>query len=129
MHMMDEWEVFRGRPNGVRGVARVTLQRDGSLLLNALAYEQIGRPQAVELRFAVRTQRVGLKAIDASEDHAFPVTKLKRMSQWVVRSSPFFVHHRIKSDRTMLFGKVEMTADGVMALEVGSLVAVRRGSN
>jgi len=107
----------------------VTLQRDGSLLLNALAYEQIGRPEAVQLMFEGSRRRVGLKAIDASEDHAFPVVPLKRMTQWVVRSSPFFVHHRIKSDRTMLFGKVEKTDEGVLALEVESLVAVRRGSN
>lgn len=126
--MLEVWEVFRGRPNGVRGVARVTLQRDGALLLNELAFEQIGRPEAVELMFEAGRRRIGLKAIDASEDHAFPVTKLKRMSQWVVRASPFFVHHKIKSDRTMLFGKVEMTADGVMALDMASVVAVRRGS-
>lgn len=56
------------------------------------------------------------------------MVKLKRMSQWVVRASPFFVHHRIKSDRTMLFGKVEMV-DGVMALDMASVVAVRRGSS
>lgn len=126
--MMEVWEVFRGRPNGVRGVARVTLQRDGTLLLNALAYEQIGRPEAVELMFEVRTRRVGLKAIDAGEDHAFPVKQKKRMNQWEIRSSPFFVHHKIKTDRTVLFGKTEMV-DGVMALELGSVVAVRRGSN
>lgn len=126
--MMEVWEVFRGRPNGIRGVARVTMQRDGALLMNELAYEQIGRPEAVELMFEARTQRIGLKAIDPDEDHAFRVKKRKRMNQWEVRASPFFVHHRIKTDRTMLFGKIEMTADGVMALDMGSAVAVRRGS-
>lgn len=125
--MFDDWEVFRGRPNGVRNAPRVTLQRDGALLMNELAYEQIGRPEAVELMFSKSRRRVGLRVVDAEQENAFRVTKRKRMKQWEIRASPFFVHHRIKSDRTMLFGRVEV-ADGVMALEVDSVVAVRRGS-
>lgn len=127
--MIERWEVFQGRPNGVdRSRPRVTLGPKGIFLLNGAAVEALGSPEAVELMFDKGRGMVGFRAVDRARQNAFPLVKKKGMSHWTLRAAPFCVHYGLKAERTMLFNEVGVTREGVLALDVANAVRVTSGT-
>ncbi|MBP9664539.1 MAG: hypothetical protein KBD94_07940 [Pyrinomonadaceae bacterium] len=127
--MIERWEVFQGRPNGVdRSAPRVTLGPKGIFLLNAVAVEALGSPEAVELMFDKGRGMVGFRAVDRGRQNAFPLVKKKGMAHWTLRAAPFCVHYGLKAERTMLFNEVELTRDGAIAFDIANSVRVTRGT-
>ena len=50
--MIGHWTIFEGTPGGVkREQARVTLGMNKTISLNRVAFEELGKPIAIELRF------------------------------------------------------------------------------
>ncbi|MBK9214250.1 MAG: hypothetical protein IPM59_01405 [Chloracidobacterium sp.] len=127
--MIERWEVFQGRPNGVdRSRPRVTLGRKGIFLLNGPAVEALGSPEAVELMFDKGRGMVGFRAVEATQQNAFPLVKKKGMAHWTLRAAPFCVHYGLKADGTVLFNEVELTRDGAIAFDIANSVRVTRGT-
>jgi len=136
--MARRWDVFEGGPNaGNLDLPRVTMSPKSVLLLNTLAYEVLGSPSAVELRWEERTRTIGLTPKDIRSGNAFPLkikgTRIKKGSQLkckyhTINAAPFCRHFNIHTAHTRLFNGVDLDDDGTMVLEMGRSVAVGRVS-
>jgi hypothetical protein len=137
--MSRRWTVFDGEPNGKgKDVPRVTLGPKKVLLLNRKAYEVLGSPAAVELRFDEETRTIGLRPRDVRHSNAFPLhvkgarhktnAGSPRYTYRIIYAAPFCRHFEIKAERTVLFNNVDLDDDGTMLLEMSSAVRVGRGS-
>lgn len=132
--MSKRWTVFEGRPNLVeKGRLRVTLSPKKVLLINRPAYEALGNPAAVEMRFDERTRTIGLVPKDPRHANAFPIKRRlskpnSKYNYLLIHAAPFCGHFEIAPQRTMLFTNIDLDDDGVMLLELSSAVAVGRGS-
>ena len=136
--MVRRWDVFEGGPNASRlNLPRVTMSPKSVLLLNTLAYEILGSPSAVELRWDDCTRTIGLTPKDIRSGNAFPL-KIKgtragkgaevKYKYHVINASPFCRHFNIHTAHTRLFNGVDLDDDGTMVLEMERSVTVGRGS-
>jgi hypothetical protein len=67
------FETFTRRLVPLNDRAYVTIQKRGTISVNHAAFEALGSPKAVELLYDVEAEVVGLRAIDATAEHAYPV--------------------------------------------------------
>lgn len=125
------WEVYPGFANRVaRGGPRVTLNGRKVFLLNQAAYEVMGGPAAVELRYDGDTRTIGLTPKDPRHQNAFPIKgkpNSRKYNYHIIHAAPFCKHYGIDPRRTVLFVDIDMDDDGTLMLELSTAVAVGRG--
>lgn len=94
---MPPFEVFTRNTRTNAGQPQVTIQRRGNLSLNRAAYTALGEPQAVELLYDARNRTVGLRAVEVSVEHAYPVRSQggKTTGPYLVAGIGFAKHHGI----------------------------------
>jgi len=109
-------------------MARVTLGKSRTILLNAHAYEAFGAPAAVELLFDGNRNVIGLKPCDPQKKNAFPFRKSKQGKHVQIAVGSFLTHFEIKPTRTMLFEEIDIDRDGILSLDMTKTTAVSRGS-
>lgn len=132
--MIRHWTIYQGRPNSTdRSRPRVTLSRTKVFLLNKAAYEAMGAPAAVELRFDEGTRTIGLTPKDPRNQNAFPIKpksgrSTKNYNYRVIHAAPFCRHFDIRPDSTVLFAEIDMDNEGTLLLEMNKAVKVGRGS-
>jgi hypothetical protein len=131
--MKIDWTVFNGRQytgGSSRDAVRVTLHRKGMFYLNLRAFEALGSPTAVELRFNDTGRILGMKATDPTRKNAF---RLKdhgtgsKSSSKRISAAALFHHFRFQVDRTVQFQDVDLDNDEVMILDLDRTVTVGRG--
>lgn len=131
MEKKSRWQVYSGTPNRRdRGGPRVTLNHRKVFLLNEEAYEILGKPAAVEMRYDEETRTIGLAPKDLRNLSAFPLkgkTNNKKYRYRIIHGSPFCKHFDINPTRTILFTNIDLDRDGSMLLELNTAVAVGRG--
>lgn len=126
------WTVFSGRPNRANFVGpRVTLSPKMVLLFNKHAYEALGGPTAVELRFDEGSRTIGVLPVDIRCKNAFLLKSKaagnKKYSYRVIHASAFCKHFGITPSRTILFTDIEIDHEGTMTLEMSTAVVTGRG--
>ncbi|CAN5540926.1 hypothetical protein BH24ACT4_BH24ACT4_10920 [soil metagenome] len=90
-----EFERFSKRGARLVKTPEVTIQAKGIFSLNAAAYHLIGEIEAVELLYDKTSNVIGLKPIDATDEHAYPVRPVggkkagKSASQFLVAGTAF----------------------------------------
>jgi hypothetical protein len=95
---MATFEVFTKRGAPTVNAPLVSIQRRGTLSLNLAAFEALGQPAAVEFLFD-RTERVmGLRRVDPSVRHAYPVRKQQVSSTYVLAGAAFLNHYGVEAD-------------------------------
>ena len=67
------FEVFQRQRSPLVSQPYITIQKRGTLSLNAAAFAALGSPQSVELLFDREDQRVGLRNVDGTVEHAYAV--------------------------------------------------------
>lgn len=72
---MANFEIFTKRLSPLRKIAGVTIQKRGGITLNALAYDMLGSPKAVELLYDRDLDVVGMRAVDESVPHSYVLRK------------------------------------------------------
>ena len=131
MGSKSRWEVYPGVPNRLdRGGPRVTLNHRKVFLLNIAAYEALGGPAAVELRYDEETRTIGLTPKDPRNLTAFPLkgkVNNKKYRYRIIHGAPFCKHFGISPKSTILFTNVDMDNDGTLLLELNTAVVVGRG--
>ncbi len=70
---MPEFETFKKRMVPLTKSPYVTIQRRGTMSFNVAAHAALGSPEAVELLYAKDDQIIGVRAIDKSVEHAYPI--------------------------------------------------------
>src|SRR3954453_3215469 len=113
-HMIERFEEFQGGPSRRdRSKPRVTLSNRSVMLLNRVAYEALGAPAAVKLRYEEDRRMIGLVPHDPSRANAFPVKQCsgKTINSRRVYLHPFCRHWGIDMQRTVLFHEVDFDND------------------
>lgn len=91
---MPQFETFRKTQTPFTKEPHVTIQKRGTITLNAAAHALLGSPAAVELLFDRDEQILGLRPVDASADHAVFVRPSSRSPKAPrVISAMAFVRH------------------------------------
>ena len=68
-----EFEVFDRRATRYVKTPELTIQAAGSISLNAAAFEALGEPEAVEFLYDTKRKIIGLRPVDSSVAHAYPL--------------------------------------------------------
>lgn len=127
--MIKHWTSFEGTPNGKRReMARVTLGKSKTILLNAHAYQAFGEPPAVEMLFDGNRNIIGLKPCDPQKKNAFTFRRSKQGKHVQISIGAFLTHFEIKPTRTVLFEEIDIDSDGILTLDMTKTTAVSRGS-
>ena len=128
--MIRYWTPFNGRPNRAnRGKERVTLGPRGTILLNLVAFETLGKPQAVEMLFDQTYGVIGMKPTRPDAHNAFPVVPTHGGYYRRVNAASFCRHFDIRLEKkTMLFLEPALDPTGVLELKLAKTITVTRGS-
>jgi hypothetical protein len=70
---MPNFEVFKKRMIPLQKQPYVTIQKRGTMSFNASAHAALGSPEAVELLYDPDEKVVGVRAVDAAVEHAYPL--------------------------------------------------------
>jgi len=70
---MPNFEVFTKRTSPRIKDPSVTIQKKGTMSINRASYEALGAPEAIELLFDEKERIMGMRAVDASSEHAYPL--------------------------------------------------------
>ena len=126
---MANWEVFQRR--AAPGVSQpfVTLQKRGTMSLNAAAFEALGEPEAVELLFDRGERLLGFRPVDPSAAHAYKPRKQGRTANYVVSGMALTQYFGIETDTARRYAEVQ---DGVLVVDLkqpgSDATGVRAGS-
>lgn len=129
--MGERWREFEGRPNSNGGSEpRVTLSRRAVLTMNKAAYEALGSPAAVRLRYEEDRRVIGLVPEDSRRTNAFPVKQCsgKTVNSRRVYLHPFCRHWGIDIRRTVLFNEIDIDREGMMRLELNRTQTIGKAS-
>lgn len=116
---------------------RVTINKKKVLLMNMRAYEMLGLPAAVELRFDEDNRTIGLIPVDPQKEYAFHIKgrgkggermTAQKGSYRVINAAAFCKHFTIEPTGTMLFNNIDLDNEGTMLLDLNGATTVGRGS-
>lgn len=127
---MSGFEVFTKRMVPLAKQPYVTIQRRGVISLNAAAHAAIGSPEAIELLYDRDERLVGLRAVDATAEHAYPIRGQagKPSGPFMVSGTAFVRHYGIDTSASRRWlGSAE---DGLLVIDLkqpGTVVTSNRG--
>jgi hypothetical protein len=115
--MERKWVVYGIGPQpSKRKSFRVTLNAKGRLALNRFAYDEFGRPEAVELVIDEPHSAIGLRPVDAALPHAYRIGDLGRGRIFGFGCRQFLNDLCISTEQTTIFPTARIE-DGVLILE------------
>lgn len=93
------FEVFKRQRAPVSTEPAVTIQKRGTLSLNAAAYESLEAPEAVELLYDRSERLIGMRKANPSTDHAYAVRPLgKGGRNWLISGRSFSAYYGIPTE-------------------------------
>jgi hypothetical protein len=125
-----QWTTFEGRAYGRSHSEqiRVTLNERGVFYLNKPAFEVMGGPAAVEMKYDGNRRIIGLKPVDPRRKNAFLLKQHSVGNYRKVNAAVFCKHFRLRIEGTNLFDGAEFTFDGILELPLDSMITVGRGA-
>jgi hypothetical protein len=88
--VVPNFSTFDRRSVPVTAMPLITLQARGNLSLNRKAYQELGEPETVELLYDEGQKIIGLRPVDPSTPHAYPVREMgRRGSNYYVAGKAF----------------------------------------
>ncbi len=92
----SDWELFtrRGAPRR-KDVAAVSIQKQGGFNINRVAYERLGQPDAVELLYNRRQNRVGIRPAAPGVEHSYPIRHQDNSGSFLFSALAFLHHNEI----------------------------------
>ncbi len=89
------FEVFKRQRLAPDKDPLITIQKKGIFSLNQIAYEALGKPEAVELLYDRDARIIGLRKVDASVQHAYRVRPFGSGATWLVSGTAFTKYYEI----------------------------------
>jgi hypothetical protein len=112
------WETFQRQRAPLSEEPTVTIQRRGTLSINAAAYGALQRPEAVELLFDRSERLMALRKAEPSTPHAYLVRPLgKGGSTWLVSGQAFTKYYGIDSEKAMRWDAT-LDPDGILVADL-----------
>lgn len=125
--MVSQWEEFPVGPDTDADQMHVTLSKKGEILVGAVAFEKLGKPDMAVLLFDKVNSRIGLMPSNRHAANAYQLKANANVRHRMVRASRFCRHHGIKVDRTVAFCNAEIDGDGILVLDLRSTRGVGKG--
>jgi hypothetical protein len=120
MHI--EWAILK-KDDGVQphwsGVY-VTINREGTIALNKVAYNRMGAPAAFLIMFDRVNNRIALKPTALAMKHAYRAGKYGKHGGRRIRAFRLLTTFGIKIDETLEFKGAEVDQDGQLILDLRS---------
>ena len=127
---MHEFETFRRPRTGGSAEPLVTIQRRGTISLNAAAYRALNSPTAVELLYDAGKRIVGLRSVDPHVSHSYLVRATGGGgAPYLISAAAFTRYYEI--DTSMALRWVGYLDDGVLCIDLGTggaPIPARRGN-
>jgi hypothetical protein len=82
------FEVFR-RQRITTDKPSVTIQKKGLFSINAPAFDELGKPEAVEFLYDRENQVIGIRPVERDADHAYFPRAVGRGSTWLIAGTAF----------------------------------------
>jgi hypothetical protein len=111
----------------------VTIQKRGTVSLNAAAYAAMGSPEAVDLLYDATEKIMGFRPVDsAASEHAYPLRAQnhKDVGPYIVSGTAFVNYYGI--DTTVSRRWIAEVLDGVLCIDLkqeGTVVTSNRGGH
>jgi len=97
--MMPDFEVFTKRLSPKVKDPYITIQKKGTMSINRASYELLGEPEAIELLFDASARVMGMRAVEASANHAYPLRGSgKSKSSFLLSGMAFAKYYEINTD-------------------------------
>src|SRR5688500_7738675 len=111
-----DWTTFEGRSYGRArsDELRVTLSDRAVFYLNRAAFDVLGQPAAVELKFDGNRRIIGIKPTDIRRRNAFPLKQHVTGHYRKINAAAFCKHFRLCIEGTNLFDGADFTAEGIL---------------
>jgi hypothetical protein len=123
MPLDSDWEKFNGGPNmPSQNRIHITINKGGIIYLNGNAHRMFGRPDAVQLFFNRKKDRIALKPAHARLKDAFPVKE--KQYHYLIHASPFCLNYGIKLDGVEKFVDPDIDNEGILHLDLSTTVKV-----
>lgn len=123
---MPNWETFTFQGSKRATVLRVTLSIRRIFALNQLAFDEIGKPEFVELLFDRKARLIGLKPSKKNVKHAYPIRKQGKNRSYIIAGKAFCTYYGITVSHSVWFTDVTMQ-EGVMVLDLNKTTKVTQG--
>ena len=98
----------------------VTINREGTIALNKVAYNRMGAPAAFHIFFDKTNSRIALKPTALSMKHAYRAGKYGKHGGRRIRAFRLLTTFGIKIDETLEFKNAEIDPDGQLVLDLRS---------
>ena len=96
----------------------VTMNREGFIVLNKIAYRKLGEPEAFQLLFDKMNNRIGLKPATPQTRNAYPATKYGQHGGKLIRAFRLMTEFGIEISETVQFHDAEIDDEGIMILDL-----------
>lgn len=114
---MPNFETFTRRMVPLTHQPTVTIQRRGTISLNKAAQVALGEPSAVELLFDVNERIVGLRGIEATAPHAYPLRSQREdIGPYLVAGMAFTKFYGI--DTSVSIRRVVIMDNGILCVDL-----------
>jgi hypothetical protein len=124
--MQADWiEIKRGDVMPQYAGVHVSMNPKGEIVMNAVAYRELGSPGAFLLLYDAANHRIGLRPAERSAPNAYPALKSNRTGI-MVRAHRLLREQRIILPLTMQFDKAEIDTDGILILDLRTARPSRR---
>ncbi len=100
---MPTWETFKKRMVPLTKAPYVTIQKRGTMSFNKSAHAALGSPEAVELLYDADAQIIGVRAVEPTVEHAYPIRatgggKNDDAGSYMVSGRAFTVYYKIDTE-------------------------------
>ena len=97
---MPKFEVFKKRLVPLAKAPYVTIQKRGTMSFNAAAHAALGSPDAIELLFDRDEQIIGVRGVEPTVEHAYPLRMMpgKHESGFIVSGTAFTKFYGISTE-------------------------------
>ena len=93
------FETFKRQRAPLTLEAAVTIQKRGTISLNAPAYSALGDPHTVEFLWDHEQRLMGLRKVDVSTDHGYAVRALGKSGRtFLISGAAFTTYYGIETD-------------------------------
>ena len=96
----------------------VTINREGAIALNKVAYSRMGEPAAFLIMFDQTNSRIMLKPTALSTKHAYCAGKNRKRGGPLVRAYRLITQFGVKIPETLEFKDAEIDIDGQLILDL-----------
>lgn len=131
MSINADWEKFLDGPiKAVGRDPRVTISDRKTITFNRFIFDQLGKPEAVELFYNRREQKIGMKKTSPRFNEAFPIHRVRADSGTrYINAASFCIHHGINVTETHKFLRPDLIGDRMLVLNLNETIVVTRVRN